>query len=129
MKIIKAHNGEEIKVDSDHYKKAIKHKWYVHVKDGKYTQIVNSSGKSITRVLFAGIWDENDFKSHKKLGDPLDCQSRNYVLAIAKNEQIKIRCSKDNKVKWGKLAKKESDSLSNVVRDLLNDECDKQGIK
>ena len=136
-KTIKTQSGESITVDDDVCKALHRFKWYVR-KCRKSVTIVRHEyvGHKKNHNIIMHIIELKEGRTPKitggwytmKNGDYLDCRYENIVLSGAFVD-LHVKLPANDKVRWKKLSQKVNKSMACIIREKMNDECDKKGVK
>ena len=136
-KTIKTQSGESITVDDDVYKALHKFRWHLR-KCRESVTIVRHEYAEVKKnhniIMHIVELKEGRTPSMTKgwytmvNGDYLDCRYEN-IGTERLSDHLNIICKPSEKIRWQKLSGKVNKSMACIIREKMNDECDKKGVK
>lgn len=134
-KTIKTQSGESITVDDDVHAILKSKKLYLQ-RDKNIVFLCESSKRLGERInivtwlvkLHTGKMPKNTRHWYTmKNGDYLDCRYEN-ISTERPSDNLYIKMPANDKVRWKKLSRKVNKSMACIIREKMNDECDKKGV-
>lgn len=134
-KTIKTQSGESITVDDDVHAILKTKKLYLQ-RDKSIVFLCESSKRLGERInIIAWLIKLHTGKTPSmtknwytmKNGDYLDCRYEN-IDTERPSDHFNVICKTSEKTRWIKLSRKVNKSMACIIREKMNDECDKKGV-
>ncbi len=137
-KKIKTQSGESVIVDDDVYKALHHLKWYVRKCRESVTIVrpeydVYKKNHNIIKYIIelkeGYVPDMTKGWYTMKNDNMFDCRYNNIKLRDQNPEQeCRFKIAAAEKARWKKLSRKVNKSMACIIREKMNDECDKKGV-